>query len=149
MSLAKSDFSSGKKIMPRPRNIKKVGSKYIRRSITGRTPGAKSDIRDIPVEFVVDIPLRLQIKIKPQESGNSLTAIAERPLIPALFQIAACANDSKSLSALKDALALDQTPLAEMMLDPANLQAILKAVAPNEKLPVRHDPAGPFGKKIV
>jgi hypothetical protein len=89
----------------------------------------------IPIEFGTDVPLYFPIKIQPQILTHipSQTPVLERSLIPALFQIAACANDVKSMSALKSALRLGQTPLAEMVLDPRRLEVILKAAASKKK----------------
>lgn len=89
----------------------------------------------IPIEFGTDVPLYFPIKIQPQNFINipSHAPVSERSLIPALFQIAACAHDIKSVSALKSALRLGRTPLAEMVLDPRRLEAILQAAAPEKK----------------
>jgi hypothetical protein len=51
----------------------------------------------------------------------------EKPLIPALFQIAARADD------LKSPLARGREALAEAMLDARRLEAILKAVGRKKK----------------
>ena len=87
----------------------------------------------VPVEFGADWPFTFQIKVKPNPAMNTPTIISEKPLIPGLFQIAACADDARSVSALKNALALNRMPLSEMMIDPEKLEAILKKIAQKKK----------------
>jgi hypothetical protein len=87
----------------------------------------------VPVEFGTDLPFTFQIKVKPNPAMNTPTIISEKPLIPGLFQIAACADDARSVSALKNALALNRMPLSEMMIDPEKLEAILKKIAQKKK----------------
>lgn len=58
---------------------------------------------------------------------------ARRPLIPGLFQIAACAGGPGPSPVHHTASALGETPFAEMMLNPKKLEAILKAIARLEK----------------
>ena len=87
----------------------------------------------VPVAFETDLPLNFQIKVKPSLTMNTPTIISEKPLIPGLFQIAACADDARSVSALKNALALNRMPLNEMMIDPERVEAILKKIAQKKK----------------
>jgi hypothetical protein len=89
-----------------------------------------SGVMGIPIHFTAGLPLGFPVKILTQNSMKQpLRYITEKPLIPALFQIAACADDVKSLSDLKNAHALRSTPLAEMLSDPRKLEGILKAIA--------------------
>lgn len=84
----------------------------------------------IPVQFGIDLPSCVEIK---SQKYMNTTQVSEKPLIPALFQIAACANDSKSLLALKDVLALSRIPLGDVMMDPERLEAIVKGIARKKK----------------
>jgi hypothetical protein len=61
------------------------------------------------------------------------TEATEKSLIPALFQIAARADDIQSIRALKQALASSRTPLAEMMMDAKRLEGILKSLGKKRK----------------
>jgi hypothetical protein len=61
------------------------------------------------------------------------TMATERPLIPGLFQIAACAGEP----AIQNTSALGETPFAELMLNPKKLEAILKTIARLEKSTAR------------
>jgi len=62
------------------------------------------------------------------------TMIARRPLIPGLFQIAACAGGP---APVQKTSALGETPFAEMMLDPKKLEAILRTITRLEKTTAR------------
>lgn len=53
--------------------------------------------------------------------------------VPSLFQIAARADDPKSLTALKKSLVAGHEPHGEKMLDRSKLQAILDAVTRKKK----------------
>ena len=53
----------------------------------------------------------------------------EKPLIPGLFQLAACASGPVP----QNIFSPGQTPLADMMLNPKRLEAILKTMATLEK----------------
>jgi hypothetical protein len=90
----------------------------------------------IPIVFLPDSPSRLQVKIQPQMSMTPPDAHSEKPLIPALFQIAARADELQSLEslpALKNALAMDRAFRSEIMLDAEKLDAVLKAAAAKKK----------------
>ena len=90
----------------------------------------------IPVQFLSDLPRSLPIKIQPRKFMNPKDANAEKPLIPALFQIAARADELQSLQSLmavRNALALDRASRAEVMLDAEKLDAVLKAASAKKK----------------
>jgi hypothetical protein len=89
----------------------------------------------IPIQFNVDVPLSYQIKIQPQNSMTHLTS--EKPLIPALFQIAALADDLYAMPTLKGMLATGRMPLADTMLDADKLEEVLKAIARRKKSATR------------
>ena len=80
---------------------------------------------------------------------NTPTVISEKPLIPGLFQIAACADDTKSVSALKNALAEHRMALNEMMLDPERLEAILKNIAQKKKASGQRNSIDRFEKSLA
>ena len=61
------------------------------------------------------------------------TENTEKPLIPGLFQLAACAGGPVS----QNIFSPGQTPFADMMLNPKRLESILKTIAKLEK-PARH-----------
>jgi hypothetical protein len=61
------------------------------------------------------------------------TLATEKPLIPGLFQIAACAGGP----AIQNTSDLGRTPFAEMMLNPKKLEAVLKTIARLEKSAAR------------
>jgi hypothetical protein len=92
---------------------------------------------EIPIQFTEDLPLGFPIKIQSTNRMNHLQIASERPLIPALFQIAACADDVKSISSLKQALSLNRMPFAEMMLDPEKIEAVLKSFSRAKKVSAR------------
>ena len=106
-------------------------------------------VTEIPVEFGIDLPLSLPIKIQPLKSMKKAPAIAEKPLIPALFQIAACADEAKYMSRLKGVLALGRTPLSEMMLNPDKVEEILNGIAQRKKTAPRRSVYDRFYKSIV
>lgn len=58
---------------------------------------------------------------------------SDKSLMPALFQIAARADDPESVVELRSALATGKMPLAEMMLNAEKLEAILKAIVRRKK----------------
>jgi len=101
------------------------------------TPGPllSPDAVNFPIQFNVDLPLSYQIKIKPQNFMAHLTS--EKPLIPALFQIAALADDPHAMPTLKGMLTTGRIPLADTMLDTDKLEEILKAIARKKKSAVR------------
>ena len=89
----------------------------------------------IPIQFNVDLPLSYQIKIQSQNSMTHLTS--EKPLIPALFQIAALADDPHAMPRLKGMLTAARMPLADTMLDVDKLEEVLKAIARKKKSAAR------------
>jgi hypothetical protein len=102
---------------------------------------------DIPIQFVMDLPQFISIKIQPPPSMNrSLQTVTtpQKPLIPSLFQIAARADEVQAVPALKSALAHGHGPMAEMMLDPEKLEAVLKSVVRRKKPAVRRVSLGRF-----
>jgi hypothetical protein len=68
-------------------------------------------------------------------------SITERPIIPGLFQIAACAGGPVPQN-------LGQTPFADMMLNPKKLEAILRTIARLEKPVTRRNSAGRLAKRV-
>ena len=63
-----------------------------------------------------------------------------KPLIPALFQIAARADELQSLQSLpavRNALAMERASRAEMMMNAEKLDAVLKAVTSKKKKSAR------------
>jgi hypothetical protein len=103
----------------------------------------------IPIEFGTDGLLCFRIKIQPQNSMSHATIISEKPLIPGLFQIAGRVHDIRSASMLKNGMALDRTPLSEMMLDPKKFEAVLKGIARKKKFSTRRISASHFEKNLV
>lgn len=89
--------------------------------------------RGIPIEFANEVPLCVPIKIQSLFSMNKPSRISEKSIIPALFQIAARADDVKLSSALRNVLALKESSLSEKMLDREKLEGILKAIAKRKK----------------
>ncbi len=77
---------------------------------------------------------------------------SEKPLIPALFQIAARADELQSLESLpavQNALAMDRASRSEMMLDAEKLDAVLKTIAAKKKKPApRREAARHFEKRL-
>lgn len=64
---------------------------------------------------------------------NNPDVPSDKPLIPALFQIAARADELQSLSAVRNALALGRASRAEIMLNAEKLDAVLRSVAAKKK----------------
>lgn len=89
-------------------------------------------MNDIPAQSSADLSPRLRDNPKSPYSMNP-TEVPEKSLIPALFQIAARADDIESVRALKRALASSRTPLAEMMLDAKRVEGILKSLGKKKK----------------
>ena len=104
------------------------GIKFLGRGTLG--PAAVA----IPVQFTVDSPLSSPIKIQQQDS---MTLTSEKTLIPALFQIAALADDPHTMPTLKGMLATGRLPLADTMLDADKLEEVLKNLARKKKLSSR------------
>jgi hypothetical protein len=88
--------------------------------------------RGIPIEFAAEAPLCVPVKIQSLYSMDK-PGISEKSIIPALFQIAARADDAKLSSALRNVLALKESSLSEKMLDREKLEGILKAIAKRKK----------------
>jgi hypothetical protein len=87
----------------------------------------------IPIEFTPELPLYVPVKIQSQYSMNRPSRISEKSIIPALFQIAAQADDAKLASALRNVLTLKESPLSEKILDREKLEGILKAITKRKK----------------
>lgn len=103
----------------------------------------------IPVEYGTDLAFSFQIKAQPNTPMNTTAIVSEKPLIPGLFQIAAYADEAKSVSELKNALASNRLPLNEMTLDAESLEAILKNIAEKKKTTVRRHTIRRFEKSLV
>ena len=103
----------------------------------------------IPVEFGIDLRLDLQIKAQPNTPMNAMNIISEKPLIPGLFQIAAYADDARSVSALKNALASNRLPLNDITFEAGRLEAVLKNIAGRKKSMVRRTSVRRFEKSLV
>ena len=95
--------------------------------------GLCSTAKRIPIQFAVDPPVHYPIKVRPYYLMTTLAFASKKPLIPALFQMAALADDPKALPALKSALGTGRLPLHEAMLDAEKLDAVLKAIARKRK----------------
>lgn len=89
----------------------------------------------VPIQFNVDAPLSYPIKIQSQNSMTYLTS--EKPLIPALFQIAAFADDPHAMPSLRGMLTTGRMPLADTMMDADKLEEVLKAIARKKKSAAR------------
>lgn len=87
----------------------------------------------IPVQFSVDLPLHYEIKIRPNYFIAALAVASKKPLIPALFQMAALASDPKAMPALKSVLETGRAPLDDAMLDPERIDAVVRAIARKKK----------------
>lgn len=88
----------------------------------------------IPVQFAVDLPLHYEIKVSPKYLMTTLSVPPNKPLIPALFQMAALASDPKALPALKSVLgATRRAFMDDAMLDVEKLDSVLKAIARKRK----------------
>jgi hypothetical protein len=76
----------------------------------------------------------LAMKIEPEQSMSNRfqIALSKRPLMSSLFQVAARADDLQPEPALKSSPA-GHTSLAELMLNPQKLEAVLKAIAKKKK----------------
>ena len=111
-----------------------------------------SPLMEVPVQFVTDLPQFVPIKIQPQHSMNhplQTITIPQKPLIPALFQIAARAEEVESMPLLKNAVVRGHGPMAEMMLDPEKLEAVLKAISKKRKPAVRRVTASRLSRRAV
>jgi hypothetical protein len=76
----------------------------------------------------------LPIKIEPEQPMNNpfQIALSKRPLVPSLFQVAARADDVQSEPALKGSPS-GHMSLAERMLNPQKLEAVLNAIGKKKK----------------
>jgi hypothetical protein len=83
----------------------------------------------IPIELTSDFSYSVTTTIEPSDFMNN--PALEKPLLPALFQIAARADD------LTRPLARGREAFAEAMLDARRLEAILKAVGSKKKTAAR------------
>lgn len=110
-------------------SITNEGVKFLGRGTLG--PAALA----IPVQFNVDLPLSYPIKIQEQDPMTPLTS--EKSLIPALFQIAALADDPHAMPVLKGMLAAARLPLADTMLNTDKLEEVLKNIARKKKQSAR------------
>jgi hypothetical protein len=106
---------------------------------TRQHPTGNPVCHGIPIHFPTGSPYAFQIKMQPPMPMNPVlqTMTVERPLIPGLFQIAACAGGPEPTPVFQDVPALGKTPFAEMMLNPKKLEAILKTIARLEKTAAR------------
>jgi hypothetical protein len=78
---------------------------------------------------------------------NAPDAPVEKPLIPALFQIAARADELQSLQSLpavQNALDRDRAARTEIMLDAEKLDAVLRKTVAKKKKTARRDSPGRF-----
>jgi len=103
----------------------------------------------VPIEFGTELPFNFQIKAQPNTPMNATNVLTEKPLIPGLFQIAAYADDARSVSALKNAVASNRLPLNEIALDAERLEAILKNLAEKKKAWARRASMRRFEKSPV
>ncbi|HXB59519.1 MAG TPA: hypothetical protein VNU95_08135 [Candidatus Acidoferrales bacterium] len=141
-------LSKGKFLLFRlHRNIMKARKIISDRVIPAAEVDSNPPGRDIPIHFPTDSSCAFQIKMQPNMLMNPTfqAMTGEKPLIPGLFQLAACAGSPGSMSVPQNANALGQTPFAEMMLNPKKLEAILKTIARLEK-PVTRRIAGRLAK---
>jgi hypothetical protein len=86
----------------------------------------------IPVRYTADSSLAMKIEPEHSMSNRFQIALSKRPLMSSLFQVAACADDLQPEPALKSSPA-GHTRLAELMLNPQKLEAVLKAIAKKKK----------------
>jgi hypothetical protein len=70
-------------------------------------------------------------KTKSQVRLMNSSLPAEKKLVPGLFQIAACADDPHLVS--RKSFKAGKTPLVETIINPKNLEAVLKVIARMEK----------------
>jgi hypothetical protein len=86
----------------------------------------------IPVRYAADSSLAT--KIEPEQLMNNpfQIALSKRPLMPSLFQVAARADDAQSEPALKGSPS-GHMRLAERMLNPRKLEAVLNAIGKKKK----------------
>jgi hypothetical protein len=103
----------------------------------------------VPVEFGIESLFDFRIKPQPNTPVNAPNIISETPLIPGLFQIAAYADDARSVSALKNAVASNRLPLNEMTRGGERLEAILKNLAGKKKAWARRASGRRFEKSLA
>jgi Glycogen recognition site of AMP-activated protein kinase len=92
-------------------------------------PGISLSMQSINIRFTTMPPRQLQIK----NIMKTLTMIQDKKNIPSLFQVAAQIEKPVSAAAMKPVTSLNktQTPLADLMLHPGKVEAVL-AVAKTE-----------------
>jgi hypothetical protein len=81
----------------------------------------------VPIHFAPDLPLCFPIKTQPLNPMNK----PEKPLVPALFQIAARIHEPESALALKSLMR--RGALADAMLNAQKLESVLKTIARKKK----------------
>jgi hypothetical protein len=86
-----------------------------------------------PFNFMLIHLSFLQLKFKTLNPMKNPAIPSDKSLMPALFQIAARADDPESVVELRSALATGKMPLAEMMLNAEKLEAMLKAIVRRKK----------------
>jgi hypothetical protein len=91
----------------------------------------------VPVELGIEWPFDFQNKAQLNTPMSTTNIISQKALIPGLFQIAAYADDARSVSALKNAVASNRLLLNDMTLDAERLEAVLKNRAEKRKAWVR------------
>jgi hypothetical protein len=90
----------------------------------------------IAIHFAHELPLYFPIKAQPLPPMNK----PEKPLVPALFQIAARIHEPESAPALKNLMRRGE--LSDAMLDAQKLEAVLKAIVRKKKNGARHVSSG-------
>ena len=75
------------------------------------------------------------------------TAMAEKPLIPGLFQIAAYADFPEAMPVHGNSLASARMSLSDVLLNPKKLEAVLKAIARRERTGARRAATDRPGKR--
>jgi hypothetical protein len=112
---------------------------------SGLKPMSANAIK-IPIEFSGDLPPEHPIKIQSNPPMAHSSVASEKPLVTALFQFAAHAEDLYSMPAFGHAPTTGGNVIAERMLDAEKLEAILKALAGKKKPMARRIFARPLEK---
>jgi hypothetical protein len=151
LQFAKEGRPFSTKLLPNNKAERVLSEKNGIRNAYGRLPGTNlmnerqiknngkgtsrftSSGQGISIEFGAELPMCVPVKIQSQYSMNNPSRISEKSIIPALFQIAARADDAKLASALRNVLTLKESPSSEKMLDQEKLEGILKAIAKRKK----------------
>jgi hypothetical protein len=94
--------------------------------------GVAQSAFDIPVQYTAGSSLA--IEIEPDQSMNNpfQIALSKRPLMPSLFQVAARADDLQPGSRGKSPVS-GHARMAERMLNPRKLEAVLNAIGKKKK----------------